>query len=94
MFCLGHISGNTTVKSMNIFFDHITEHFDIEELLVNIYFNLIILPKIGTSLKSLYIKWSGISFILFNGLDCQHPLRERYNCISPWKASSCLKTLK
>ena len=56
MFCLGHISGNTTVKSTNIFFDHITEHFDIEELLVNIYFNLIILPKIGTSLKSLYIK--------------------------------------
>ena len=56
MFCLGHISDNTAVKSMNIFFDHITEHFDIEELLVNVYFNLIILPKTETSLKSLYIK--------------------------------------
>ena len=37
--CPWHIAHNTAGKSTKAFHDHITEHFDIEELLVEIYFH-------------------------------------------------------
>ena len=39
MGCPYHIAHNTAGKSTKAFFDHITEHFEIEELLVDTYFH-------------------------------------------------------
>ena len=39
MGCPCHIAHNTAGKITKAFCDHITEHFDIEELLVDTYFH-------------------------------------------------------
>ena len=74
MGCPCHIAHNTARKSTKAFCNHLLEHFDVEELLVDIYFHFNhsskrknLLAEFNSFCDQNYCK---IIFILFASLDC------------------------
>ena len=80
MGCPCHIAHNTARKSIKAFCDHNIEDFDIEELVVDIYFHFDHSSKRKSLLKYFFSfsdqEYCKIIKFLFVGLDCQHALRE------------------